>query len=51
MFDENAQGNHIICLINSIIAKYLKLILHHKANSIYDLRNNKRVRSVLTKQI
>lgn len=51
MFDEDAQGNHVIFLIKIIIAKYLKLRFHHKANSINDLRNNKRVRSVLTKQI
>jgi len=51
MFDEDAQGNHVICLVKIIIAKYLKLRSHHKANSINDLRNNKHVRSVLTKQI
>jgi hypothetical protein len=44
MFDEDAQGNHIILLDK--IANYLKLILHHKSYSINDLRNNKRVRSV-----
>ncbi|XP_025199233.1 uncharacterized protein LOC112598200 [Melanaphis sacchari] len=51
MFDEDAQGNHIISLVKIIIANYLKLRLHHKADSINDVRNNKRVRSVLTKQI
>jgi len=51
MFDEDSQGNHVIFLVKFIIAQYLKLRFHHKANSINDLRNNKRVRSVLTKQI
>lgn len=51
MFDEDPKGNHIIFLIKIIIAKYLKLRLHHKAESINNLRNEKRVRSVLTKQI
>lgn len=51
MFDEDPQGNHIISLVKIIIAKYLKLRLHHKAESINDLRRDKRIRSVLTKQI
>lgn len=51
MFDEDAQGNYVISLIRIVIAKYLKLRFRHRINSIYDLRNNKRVRSVLTKQI
>ncbi|KAF0732546.1 Uncharacterized protein FWK35_00022586 [Aphis craccivora] len=44
VFDEDAQGNHIISLVKIIIANYLKLRLHHKADSINDVRNNKRVR-------
>jgi len=51
MFDEDAQGNHIISLVKIIIANYLKLRLHYKADSINDVQNNKRVRSVLIKQI
>lgn len=51
MFDEISQGNHVISLVKIIIAQYLKLRLHHKAESINELQNNKRIRSVLTKQI
>ena len=51
MFDEGPQGNHVISLVKIIIAKYLKIRFHHKADSINDLRHSKRIRSVLTKQI
>ena len=43
MFDEGPQGNHVTSLVKIIIAKYLKIRLHHKADSINDLRHNKRI--------
>ena len=50
-FNEDPQGNHLLSLVKIIIAKYLKVRLHHKADWINDLRHNKCIRSVLTKQI
>ena len=51
MFNEDPQGNHVISLVKIIIAKYLKVRLHHKSDSINDLRHNKRIRNVLANQI
>ena len=51
MFDKDPQGNHVISVVKIIIVKYLKIQLDHKADSINDLRHNKRIQSVLTKQI
>ena len=51
MFDEDPQRNHVISSVKIITAKYLKIRLHPKADSINDLKHNKRIRNVLTKQI